>query len=361
MRAEEDLRRPGGIAEVLGLRLWGRAWGRPVFLITEPLPLIGHIAFGVIDRGTNVLQVRPTTLCVLSCIFCSVDAGPRSKWRQAEYLVEPGWLAEWVHRVAVEKGVMVEALIDGVGDPFTYPWLPRLVRLLKSTGVVASVAAETHGETLSKKLIDELEEAGLDRINLSIETLDPEKARMLTATPWYNVERVKEAAEYVARETSIDLHVTPVWLPGLNDEDVAEIVEWAYRIGAGKRWPPVTVQKYIRHRYGRHPPGLREPSWEEYWQWLRELERRTGKRLSWSMEEWGMRYAPRIQHPLRKRARAKLQVVGPGWLRGELLAVTLDRKRVVTLLSRRTRLGPGDLVVAKIVHDKDGVFIAKPL
>ena len=74
-----------------------------------------------------------------------------------------------------------------------------------------------------------------------------------------------------------------------------------------------------------------------------------------------MRYAPRIQHPLRRGARAKLQVVGPGWLRGELLAITLDRKRVVTLLSRRTKLGPGDLVVAKIVHDKDGIFIAKPL
>lgn len=344
----------------LGLRRtasWGR---RGVYMVEEPLPLMGVIQFGVIDRGTNVLQVRPTTVCPLSCIFCSVDAGPGSRWRQAEYLVEPGWLAHWVGRAAAEKGVAVEALIDGVGEPLSYPWLPRLVRLLKSIPLVASVAAETHGETLTRELVDRLEEAGLDRINLSIETLDPEKARRLAATPWYDVERVKRMAEYIARETSIDLHVTPVWLPGVNDEDVVEIVEWAYRIGAGKRWPPVTVQKYIAHRHGRRPPGVQEPSWEEYWSWLRELERRTGRRLTWSMEEWGMRPAPRVRHPLRRGQVAKLQVVGPGWLRGELLAATLDMKRLVTLVGVRG-LEPGDVALARITRDRDGIFIARPV
>ncbi len=338
--------------------MWGRVWGRPVYYVDRPLPLLGVIQFGVIDRGTNVLQVRPTTICPLSCIFCSVDAGPKSRWRQAEYIVDPEWLAEWVARVAREKGVHVEALIDGVGDPFTYPWLPRLVRLLKETGLVRSVAAETHGETLTVELVRRLEEAGLDRINLSIESLDREKARRLADTPWYDVERVRRIAEFIARETSIDLHVTPVWIPGLNDEDIVEIVEWAYRIGAGRRWPPVTVQKYIRHRYGRNPPGVREMSWSEFWQRLRELERRLGLRLTWSMEEWGMRYAPRVRHPVRAGSRVKLVVVGPGWLRGEKLAVTLDGSRLVTLVGARG-VREGEQVLARIVRDKDGIFIAK--
>lgn len=329
-------------------------------MVEKPLPLMGVIQFGVIDRGTNVLQVRPTTICPLSCVFCSVDAGPGSRARRAEYIVDPRWLAEWVEGVAREKGVAVEALIDGVGDPFAYPWLPTLVRLLKETGVVVSVAAETHGETLTRELVDRLEEAGLDRVNLSIETLDSEKARRLAGTLWYNVERVRRLAEYIARETSIDLHVTPVWLPGVNDEDIVEIIEWAYRIGAGKRWPPVTVQKYIAHRYGRRPPGVREPSWDEYWGWIRELEKRTGKKLTWSMEEWGMRYAPRVRHPLRRGRVAKLQVVGPGWLRGELLAATLDMRRLVTLVGARG-LRPGELVLARIIRDRDGIFIARPL
>ncbi|ABM80146.1 radical SAM protein [Hyperthermus butylicus] len=346
------------VVEALGLRLWGRVWGRPVYLVTEPLPLIGVIQFGVIDRGTNVLQVRPTTICPLSCIFCSVDAGPRSRWRQAEYIVEPEWLAGWVHKVAVEKGVHVEALIDGVGDPFAYPWLPRLVKLLKETGVVRSVAAETHGETLTKELIGKLEEAGLDRVNLSIESLNPEKARKLAGTPWYDVRRVIELAEYIARETSIDLHVTPVWLPGINDDDIVEIVKWAYRIGAGKKWPPVTIQKYIRHRYGRHPPGVREIPWNKFWEKMKRLEEELGVRLTWSMDEWGMRYAPRVRHPIRAGQRVKLVVAGPGWLRGEKLAVTMDRQRLVTIVAAKG-LEPGDIVLARIIRDKDGIFIAK--
>ncbi|ALL01898.1 hypothetical protein Pyrde_1855 [Pyrodictium delaneyi] len=344
----------------LGLRRLAEWGSRQVYMVEKPLPLMGVIQFGVIDRGTNVLQVRPTTICPLSCVFCSVDAGPGSRARRAEYIVDPRWLAEWVEEVAREKGVAVEALIDGVGDPFAYPWLPTLVRLLKETGVVASVAAETHGETLTRELVDRLEEAGLDRVNLSIETLNPEKARRLAGTLWYDVERVRRLAEYIARETSIDLHVTPVWLPGVNDEDIVEIIEWAYRIGAGKRWPPVTVQKYIAHRHGRRPPGVREPSWDEYWEWIRELEKRTGKRLTWSMEEWGMRYAPRVRHPLRRGQVAKLQVVGPGWLRGELLAATLDMRRLVTLVGARG-LKPGELVLARIIRDRDGIFIARPL
>ena len=347
----------------LGLRVWGRAWGRPIVLVGEPFPLVGSIAFGVIDRGTNVLQVRPTTLCPLSCVFCSVDAGPGSRWRRAEYIVEPGWLASWVDRVAREKGVTVEALIDGVGDPFTYPWLPRLVRLLKETGVVHSVAAETHGETLSRRLVDRLEEAGLDRVNLSIESLDPAKARRLAATPWYDVERVRRLAEYIARETSIDLHVTPVWLPGVNDWDVVEIIEWAYRIGAGKRWPPVTVQKYIAHRHGRRPPGVREPSWEEYWKWIRMLEERTGRRLTWSMEEWGMRRAPRVRPRMRRGEKVELTVAGPGWLRGELLAAAVERERSVALIARGRgrRPRPGERVLARITGDRDEIYMARTL
>ena len=342
-----------------GLRLHGRIWGRPLYWVEEPLPLVGVVAFGVIDRGTNVLQVRPTTLCPLSCIFCSVDAGPRSRHRQAEYLVEAGWLVEWVERVAREKQVTVEALIDGVGDPLTYPRIVDLVSMLKKSPLVHTVAVETHGAPLSRQLVDRLEEAGLDRVNLSIDTLNPGKARLLTGSPWYDVERVKMLAEYIARETSIDLHVTPVWLPGINDEDVEEVVKWALRIGAGKKWPPATVQKYLRHRYGRNPPGVREPSWREFHQFLERLEEKTGTRLRQEMSEWGMRYAKRLPEPYRVGQLVELLVVGPGWLRGEKLAVTPRRDRLVTLVSARNAR-PGEVVVARILRSKDNIYLAKP-
>ncbi|MDP2844544.1 MAG: hypothetical protein Q8N79_00525, partial [Candidatus Methanoperedens sp.] len=67
-------------------------------ILIRDIPLFGCIAFGIIDRGTNVLQVRPYTECPLSCVFCSTDAGPHSKRRMSEYMVDlPQLLAafEW--------------------------------------------------------------------------------------------------------------------------------------------------------------------------------------------------------------------------------------------------------------------------
>jgi len=334
--------------------------GAPLYLVSRPAPLLGCIAFGVIDRGTNVLQVRPTTVCPLSCVFCSVDAGPASRRRWAEYIVEPGWLVEWVDSVSRVKGCGVEALIDGVGEPLSYPWIAELVSGLKRLGRVESVAVETHGSTLTRRLVDRLAEAGLDRINFSIETLDPEKARRLYGAPWYDLRRALDAVEYAARETCIDVHVTPVWLPGVNDDEIPRIIEWALRIGAGKRWPPVTVQKYIAHKHGRRPPGVREVSWREFWEWLGRLEERLGVRLHYSMEEWGMRPAPRVECRLRRGDVLKVVVVAEGWLKGEVLAVPTRGPRLLVSVSGRG-LEEGMVVRVRVVRAKDCIIVARPV
>ena len=46
---------------------------RKTYYIHPPIPLIGHTAFGLIDRGTNIIQVRGLSGCNINCPFCSVD------------------------------------------------------------------------------------------------------------------------------------------------------------------------------------------------------------------------------------------------------------------------------------------------
>jgi len=50
------------------------------------IPLIGSNSFGLIDRNTSIIDIRPITSCNLNCIFCSVDAGLSSK-NQADFVV----------------------------------------------------------------------------------------------------------------------------------------------------------------------------------------------------------------------------------------------------------------------------------
>ncbi len=335
--------------------LWGR---RPLYFVKGD-KLLGYIGFGVIDRGTNVLQVRPTTICPLSCIFCSVDAGPLSINRWAEFIVGLEGLLNTVDIVARYKETSIEALIDTIGEALTYPWITRLIKELKTRPYVSSVALETHGALLTRKTIDRLDDAGLDRINLSIDTLNPEKARFLQGTPWYNVKRVMEMAEYLVRETNIDLHVTPVWIPGVNDDDVVQVIKWAIRIGAGKRWPPVTIQKYNAHKYGRKLPGVKPLSWRCFWEKIEELEARLGVKLRWSLEEWGMRKARRYPAPFKKGDRVYAKVLSRGVFRGEYIGVTMGKEWLITL--RRGRLKPGDIVAAYVTEDQDGLLIGRTI
>lgn len=75
----ERLKEPVGKAAVGGL---------PIYTVGPGVLQVGTLAFGVVDRRTNVLEVRPTSVCALSCVFCSVNAGHQSRARWAEYVVE---------------------------------------------------------------------------------------------------------------------------------------------------------------------------------------------------------------------------------------------------------------------------------
>src|SRR3989344_6925549 len=43
------------------------------------IPLIGNTMFGIVDKGTNIIELKPNTGCNMACTFCSVDEGPDSK------------------------------------------------------------------------------------------------------------------------------------------------------------------------------------------------------------------------------------------------------------------------------------------
>lgn len=344
-----------------GIRMVGRSYGRPVYEVSEPIPLIGHIAFGVIDRGTNVVQVRPSTLCQHSCIFCSVDAGPASRYRQSEFLVDVRWLARWAVEVAKVKGRGVEVLLDGVGEPLTHPELPELVRLIKESGYVDRVALETHGGGLTRELVEKLWASGLDRINLSVDAVNRETAAALVGVSWYDPERVLWVASWALENTGIDVVLTPVIVPGHNEAEIRALIDWARRHGAGRRsgWPTgVLVQKYEVHKYGRKVPDVRAWSWNRFFGWLKALEEETGYRLIVRPEEIGMERRPRIEPPYRVGERVRAVVVGPGWHTGETLVVDSRGLRAMAMLGGR-KLAPGRSVNAVVISNEDNVYVVK--
>uniref|UniRef100_A0A7C4B952 Radical SAM protein n=1 Tax=Thermofilum pendens TaxID=2269 RepID=A0A7C4B952_THEPE len=324
------------------------------------IPLIGHIAFGVIDRGTNLLQVRPTSFCPLSCVFCSVDAGPRSLRRQTEFEVDKDYLVEYTLSIIRVKGLeRAHIYIDAVGDPLTYRHLVDLVRAFKESGAAETIALETHGALLTRELAERLDAAGLDRINLSVDALEPKLASTLSGTPWFNVKRVVEVAEYITSSLRMDLLVAPVWVPGVNDHEIPRIIEWGLRIGAGKRWPPLGIQKYEVHKYGRKVPGVRPLAWREFYAQLREWERVFGVKLVLSREDFGIKPAKRVPIAFQVGEKVSAEVVYWGWLKGQWLAVA--RNRVLTVVGVRGDPPVNSKVKVRVLRTKDNIYVARAL
>ena len=330
--------------------------------VTSEVPLVGCIAFGIIDRGTNLLQIRATTLCPYNCIYCSVDAGPKSCRRQTEYIIDDvDYLVEYVMKVIEMKKVKdVEAHLDGVGEVMTYDRIVELIQKLREIPQVKVISMQTRGYRFTYHLIDELADAGLDRVNLSVDALDEEIARYLVDTPWYNVNEVIKYAEYIARSTKMDLLIAPVWIPGLNDSEIPKIIEWAKRIGAGKRWPPLGIQKYVAHKRGRKPKGVREISWREFYRQLRVWERIHNVKLILSPSDFGIKKAPSLPTLFSIGQKLWVKVVDYGWQKGELLAIAKDR--VITIIGVKPSEMEdliGKKVRVRIVANKHNIYLAE--
>ncbi|MEM2630037.1 MAG: radical SAM protein, partial [Candidatus Bathyarchaeia archaeon] len=166
------------------------------------LPLIGCIAFGLIDRGTNLIQVRPVSGCNLNCIYCSVDEGPKSKTRVSSFIIDPNYLIEWFKALVNFKQIKnIEAHIDGAGEPTLHPKFREVVAKIAEIKNVNVISLQTNGTLLKEKWINELSEIGLSRINLSINALDDELAKKISGIEGYNVKNIIKLAEAIAQSS----------------------------------------------------------------------------------------------------------------------------------------------------------------
>ncbi len=339
----------------LGNMLRNRYTKRKVLYIHEGMgiPLLGYNAFGLIDRGTNLIQVRGVTGCNLSCIFCSVDEGPYSRTRKLDYVVDIDYLMKWFDEVARIKGTGLEAHLDGQGEPLIYPFRVELVQALKDHPNVSTISMQSNGTLLTDKLVEELAEAGLDRVNLSLHSLEPDKAKMLMGMKSYDLEHVLDMAEALVN-AGIDVLIAPVIIFGINDDEAEAFIEFARKIGAGKRWPALGFQNYIPYKFGRNPTIAKLVPFKEFYEWLRKLEEKTGmKPLILKPSHFGMEKREFIPLAFRPGEVVKAEVVLPGRIEGEMLAKA--RNRLVEVVGTKAHVG--DRIKVRIVRTRHGIYI----
>jgi uncharacterized protein len=325
--------------------------GRELIYVTREsgIPLIGHTAFGLVDRGTNLIQVRPVSGCNLNCIFCSVDEG-HTKTRKTDFIVDTDYLVEEFAKLAALKGDDVEAHIDGQGEPFIYPYMIELLQKLRKVPNVKVISAQSNGMLLNEGNIKAM--AGLiDRVNLSISSLDERIGQTLAGTKKFDIAHVKDVAVQLL-ENDIDVLLAPVWVPGFNDDEIPKIIEWGLSIGAGRRFPAFGLQNYVRYQFGKKVK-TKPMHFDQFFEKLAVLEQQYGIRLKLTPADFGIHRAPSLPKAFRKGDQLKLDIVAPGRVNGEMLAIASGR--VICVLTDRP---VGSRVSAEITRTTGNIYVA---
>ncbi len=339
------------VEEGLNHRLVHRLTGKPTVYIRQEsgIPLIGSNEFGVVDRGSNILELKPLTGCNFNCTYCSVDEGKNGK--TYDYLIEEEYLVAVAAQVATTKQHPVEFNIGPHGEPLLYPRLVELVQDLKNIPNVEIISINTNGSLLSKRLIDDLAAAGLTRINLSLPALDERLAAELAGIPSFPMKHLLAMLDY--GKDKIDFLLAPVVIPGKNEQEMKGIVELSKTIKSS--FPTVGIQNYLEYPKGRRP--VKEPlGWPAFFAFIKRLEQETGKSLTSTKEEFRIHDEKELERPMRKGETVDAVVVLPGRYRNEMYAAAKDRVIDVQLENAKENLGRK--VRVTIVREKHNIYKA---
>ena len=171
-----------------------------------------HDTYG---RRIDYLRISLTDRCNFRCVYCMPAVGMQFMPRP-ELLTNDELLL--VVRAAAAAGFRKIRLTGG--EPSLRPDLVELVRAIKSTPGIEHIAMTTNGLRLAKQA-QALKDAGLDRVNVSIDTLDAQKFRQVTRGG--KLEMVWEGVEAADRVGLRPIKLNAVIVRGLNDEEVPQL------------------------------------------------------------------------------------------------------------------------------------------
>ena len=180
----------------------------------------------LVDRFGRVvrkLRISVTDQCNFRCIYC-MPAGPIDWLPRSELLT-----FEEIARVArICVGMGVEKIRLTGGEPLARREVERLVALLAAIPALQSLSMTTNGYFLPQKA-KALRAAGLQSLNISLDTLRPERFLTLTRRDYFG--RVMEGIE-AAREAGFSpIKVNAVVIRGINDDEIPDFARWAAQTG----------------------------------------------------------------------------------------------------------------------------------
>ncbi|WP_432665914.1 GTP 3',8-cyclase MoaA [Wukongibacter baidiensis] len=169
-----------------------------------------------IGRKINYLRISVTDLCNLRCRYCMPEEGLCKKDHKDILRIEE---IEEIVREGAKIGIN-KVRITG-GEPLIRKGIIELVGKISRVQEIKDIAMTTNG-ILLKKYARELKDAGLNRVNISIDTLDKDKYEKITRGG--NIADVLEGIEEAKRVGLVPIKLNIVLIGGFNDDEINDFV-----------------------------------------------------------------------------------------------------------------------------------------
>jgi len=172
-------------------------------------------------RHISYLRVSVTDRCDFRCVYCmaeNMNFLPRQDLLTLEEL-------DRVCSAFITRGVKKIRLTGG--EPLVRKGIMTLVESLSrhlQSGALEELTLTTNGSQL-QKYVKDLVRHGVKRINVSVDTLDPDKFKAITR--WGDLAKVQDGIK-AAQDAGLAIKINAVALKGVNDAEIPAMIRWAH-------------------------------------------------------------------------------------------------------------------------------------
>ena len=184
-------------------------------------------------RVARDLRVSLTDRCNLRCTYCMPAEG--LEWMATEHTLDDDEVIRLITLSVTKLGIR-QIRFTG-GEPLLRKSLEHIIaetkKLRTDEGLPPSIALTTNGLGLERR-VHQLKEAGLDRVNISLDTID--KQRYVQLTRRDRLDGVFKAIDAAIEAGLNPVKINAVVMPGINEDDIVPLAKFALRKGAQLRF-----------------------------------------------------------------------------------------------------------------------------
>lgn len=164
-------------------------------------------------RTIDYLRISLTPNCDLNCFYCQ----PEKQETPISHLLTPEEIERFV-LAAATLGVSHVRLTGG--EPLLRPDLEDIIRRIAAVQGISDVSLTTNAQSLALRAAS-LKAAGLNRVNISLDTLSPERYRRFTDGG--QLERVFAGINAAEAIGLLPIHLNVVVIKGVNDDEINDL------------------------------------------------------------------------------------------------------------------------------------------